>query len=151
MSVSNALGFLSLGDDQPVIEEQIEKVSKDGNQSYDTPEAVSTRDGTIPKDRPLIMSPHPKVNPRIENCLSSLWALILTFCKIRMSRLDRPAGMSLWNNKPPLSQREYRHERCDPLSVSSLPRLYPYRPHRLDPEAHNREYFCGRASRRLVP
>jgi hypothetical protein len=30
----NVLGFLGLGDYQPVIEKQIEKVSKDGNQGY---------------------------------------------------------------------------------------------------------------------
>ena len=91
----NALSFISLGDDQPVIEEEIEKVSEDGNQSYGAPDIVNARGGTRQKDRSLMMNPHPKVNPKIENCISSLWALTLTFFKICMSRLDKPAGMSL--------------------------------------------------------
>ena len=40
----NVLGFVCLGDDQPVIEEQIEKVPKDGDQGYGAPDAVNTRD-----------------------------------------------------------------------------------------------------------
>ena len=103
----NALGFIGLGDDQPIIEEQIEKVSEAGNQSYGAPDTMSTRSETTQKDRSLIMNPHPKVNPKIENSLSSLWALTLTFFKIWMSRLDKPAGTSLWSDKPLSANRGY--------------------------------------------
>ena len=103
------------------------------------------------KDRSLIMNPHPKANPKIENSLSSLWALILTFCKIWMSRLDKPPGISLWNSKP-FVQPTVGADARDPLIlfVSSLPHLYPYKSHRPDLVAHNRGCSCGRASHRLV-
>lgn len=60
------------------------------------------------------MNPHPNVNPKIENCLSSLWALTLTSCKIWMSRLDKPAGTSLWSSKPLFSQRRMQKQEVRP-------------------------------------
>jgi len=147
----NVLGFICLGDDQPVIEEEIEKVSEDWKQRYGAPDTVSIRGETTQKDRSLIMNPHPKVNPKIENSASSLWALTLTFFKIWMSRLDKPAGISLWSDKLPISQPWTQAAR-DPgvLSGSSLPHLYPQRSRRPDLEARNRGCSCERVLRRLV-
>ena len=119
----DVLGFLCLSDDQPVVEEQIEKIPKTGNQGCDATSAVNTKGESMLKDRSLIMKPHPKENPKIDHWLSSLWALALTFCRIWMSRLDKPAGMSLWRN-PYSADDECSHKKfLRTIRVFSSPSL----------------------------